>query len=141
MVREGTRCGADAADTPEAVHAAGVSLPLRPTTREHACGAPAPKRRRRSPSSSRVPGDAVAVRDRVVLGALLGGAVAAVLLWRVGGPVPSLLVVVLAVLVACAAYRVEAPRIDLTGTPWLDGEGAPAEQEARAAERAEPVDQ
>jgi hypothetical protein len=78
-------------------------------------------------------GGAVAVRDRVALWALAGGALAAVAAWRLVGPWPAMVVGVLAVLVACMAYRVEASRIDLDHLP-LDDEGSRGPASASAAE-------
>ncbi len=53
------------------------------------------------------------VRDRVVRWALGVGAVLALLAWHLAGPWASLVLVLLALGIAAAAYRVEAPRIDV----------------------------
>jgi len=59
----------------------------------------------------------MAVRDRVVLAALGGGAVVAAVLWVALSPWAALVAVLLALVVASIAYRVEPPRIDLDGLP------------------------
>jgi hypothetical protein len=67
-----------------------------------------------------VSGDAVALRDRVVRWVLGCGGVAAVLAWFVVGRWPALVLIALTVVGAAVVYRIEPPRIDLDGTPWLD---------------------
>jgi hypothetical protein len=85
-----------------------------------------------------VSGDAVAVRDRVVLWVLGCGGIAAFLAWRLIGPWPGLVLILLAVVVAAVAYRIEAPRIDLHGSPtWVDD----AAGDAQADSRSETIDQ
>jgi hypothetical protein len=96
-----------------------------------------------------VSGDAVVVRDRVVRWVLCGGAVLALLTWHLLGPWPAMILVVLAVVAAAVTYRIEPPRIDLDGTPWLTdpadpAETAEAEAEAEAEDaetRTQPIDQ
>ncbi|WP_375388524.1 hypothetical protein [uncultured Amnibacterium sp.] len=68
----------------------------------------------------------MAVRDRVALLALAAGVLVGVAAWRLAGPWPAIVVGVLAVLVACAAYRAEAPRIDLDHLP-LEQQGGAAD--------------
>jgi hypothetical protein len=66
-------------------------------------------------------GGSVAGRDRVVLAALAVGVVLALLVWRFVGPWPSLVLILVAVGVACAAYRIEPSRIDLDHPDsWTD---------------------
>jgi hypothetical protein len=86
-----------------------------------------------------VSGDAVALRDRVVLWVLAGGAGLALLSWHLVGPWAAMVVLVLALVAAAVAYRIEPPRIDLNGSPtWTD---RPSAHEAVRDERVEPVDQ
>jgi hypothetical protein len=86
-----------------------------------------------SPSLRRVSGDAVAVRDRVVLWVLAGGGIAAFLCWRLLGPWPGLILILVTVLVAAVAYRIEAPRIDLHGSPtWVDDAAGDAQSDSRS---------
>src|ERR1700712_4799034 len=78
------------------------------------------RRRYGSAPRSRVSGDAVAMRDRVVRWVLGGGGVLALLVGFFIGPWPAMVLALPAPVGAAAAYRVEPPRIDLDGTPWLD---------------------
>lgn len=59
----------------------------------------------------------MALRDRVVLWVLAAGAASALPAWRFLGPWVGLVLIVVALLVAAAAYRIEPPRIGLDGTP------------------------
>lgn len=53
------------------------------------------------------------MRDRVVLLVLAAGVIAAVLSWRLVGPWCALAIGLVALAVACVAYRIEAPCIDV----------------------------
>ena len=79
-----------------------------------ATGLPAPMRRRRSPQRRACRGT-VTVRDRVVLCVLVVGIFLGLLAWAPLGPWAALLPILVALLVASFAYRVEPPRIDLDG--------------------------
>ena len=72
----------------------------------------------------------MAVRDRVVRWALGLGAVLALSAWHFVGPWASLVLVVLALGVAAVAYRIEAPRIDVTHPEgWSAGSADPTPAE------------
>jgi hypothetical protein len=60
------------------------------------------------------------MRDRVVRWLLGGGGVLALLAEFSIGPWPAMVLVLLSLVGAAVVYRVEPPRIDLDGTPWLD---------------------
>src|SRR4051812_1436635 len=62
------------------------------------------------PRSTTHVGDAVAVRDRVVLWVLGCGAPGTLLAWRLLGPWPGMLLLIATLLVAALAYRIEPPR-------------------------------
>ncbi len=71
------------------------------------------------------------VRDRVVRWTLSLGAVIALLAWHLAGPWASLVLVLLALGVAAAAYRVDAPRIDVehpTACTETSADTTPAER-------------
>ena len=81
-------------------------------------------------------GGAMTLRDRLVLAIVGGGALGVLGAGMLGGPWPALVLGVVVVLVAAAAYRIQPPRFD--EWPWPD------EDEARrvaAAERGETADQ
>lgn len=94
-------------------------------------GVPVPLRRVRS--LSHVPGDAVAVRDRVVRWMLGCGAVAALLTWYWVGAWPALAVVLLALVGASVVYRIEPPTIHLDAPS--DDDADRERSRSRAADR------
>ena len=102
------------ADTPRGCAGAGVSLPSRRGREDDAChGARRTGADEAFPAATSVPGETVAVRDRVVLWVLVVGIGAGVLAWAPLGPWAGLLPMLAALLVASLVYRVEPPRIDL----------------------------
>ena len=60
------------------------------------------------------------VRDRVVRWVLACGALAALLAWHFVGAWPAMAIVLLTLIGASIAYRIEPPKIDLHGSPWID---------------------
>jgi hypothetical protein len=74
----------------------------------------------------------VTVRDRVVLWVLATGFVSALLAWHHLGRWPALAVGLIALGIACLAYRIEAPRVDVEH---------PEGWEHRGTERSERIDQ
>ena len=122
-------------DTPEREQSCGVSLPPEVATQDHGPGGSGTDVPEAVPVGVGSAGGAVTVRDRVALWTLTAGVLAAVAAWRFVGPWPAMVVAVLAVLVACAAYRVERPRIDLDHLPLDEEEAqAPASASASATE-------
>ena len=77
----------------------------------------------------------MALRDRIVLSALGGGALVALVLWLRVSPWPAMVVVLLAVVVAAVAYRLEPPRIDLDGLPLTADKDETADAPARTSGR------
>lgn len=127
MVRPSPPPGPRPGDTPEALQSCGVSLPPGVATQDHVPGGSGADVPEAVPVGVGSAGGAVTVRDRVALWTLTAGVLAAIAAWRFIGPWPALAVGVLAVLVACAAYRAERPRIDLDHLPLDEADAqAPA---------------